>query len=1238
VRFTTKAVFKFIPLATLVISLTGCAAYSVKLKESIDQGDYKDAFEDSKEWLEDNSGSEKNSEVDKVRRLNAIAHMELVRKINTPAAYKSFQAWARPRRYAADLQREAARLEGIAFYNQVTLKRPSISAFKAFRRQYPNSVKIADARLREATLALAKARRKNTIYAHQQFRREYDPWPEAEKTVSTSRSMETGLAFNQAKGANTLSAYKSYREAYKSWTESKPFISQARQLESKLAYRKMMDASDVATFKALRLDYEDWPELKEELPKIRTEEVKRVFDFAKGSNTLVAYREFRSEYETWPEAKTQLKDAYALETKRAFELAVLEKTLPPLDAFKDRYKDPRSQADINNKIADFVTTPVLELIAAKQLPSDQRIDIFLSRDIDRPLVKERFKSSERSLWKLVSRSKRALAMRLFHRLYPNSKNAARARKREPVLAWNAADQLNNWQSYEAFMTDYPNHPKALPAETRYVNLKRVIESAEQWPRVKVTYSYRLPGGDYMLYVDVRDCEGQLVSGLRKQVFETYFGHHSGQIVDFYGLEEDRPLDVVFGIDLSGSMATEREAVHQAVSEFAETLRFRGRNARFGLVAFSDNIAATHQPTGSPKRFRTWIRGLPKSAGGAHEDSIHAMFKGSTMNLRSNAERIFILITDEPLQVNTEGTRALKFPNCGKARRIKYPRLSRSCRRSRACIRRVNNQQRRKHKANARRTRGCRAGNVDEGSKVMNRITKKLTTKRMRLFMLVSDLSHHGFHSLENNVGGEIVPVPQDESDPGPYREALLHVSNKLSKQYLIRVRAPNSAIGSAFKPTVIARHMHLWRNIADLPAKQVLELFSTGGTPACPHLTLVSKDRGIDVTNDCSGQWSQVPVPNDVGTLEIAASHKRQLTLITNKGLLLYSKDRGKQSRVLELKDQFAVQTGFDVNGTLWAIGQSQDGNYHLWSGTEKMTLVRQAIPVKPGLFPVLLPNLLPTKESVCILTSANQMECRQKDGVWRNRKMKGIRPDVLRERADFRPLAGRTGGGLLSTSRGAVFRTIDGGRKWNRVLSADGRRRSIVFAPGKRSLLCMSGTKSIHCSEDTGRTFFQVGREFSQGAISGITAVNQQLFVAQNGGLQSLSRIVSRDIPASKVYFETGKSEPSARLRPFLDKLAQSLADDDDLRLRIEGHADMRGSASMNEKLAAERAEAVATYLTDRDVARDRLEVLSFGERMPVRRGSGAASLARNRRVELTVFRPAPDVGWGSNHCADAR
>ena len=89
-------------------------------------------------------------------------------------------------------------------------------------------------------------------------------------------------------------------------------------------------------------------------------------------------------------------------------------------------------------------------------------------------------------------------------------------------------------------------------------------------------------------------------------------------------------------------------------------------------------------------------------------------------------------------------------------------------------------------------------------------------------------------------------------------------------------------------------------------------------------------------------------------------------------------------------------------------------------------------------------------------------------------------------------------------------------------------------------------------------------------------------------------------------------------------------------LTLRIEGHADRRGSARANEKLAQKRAAAVANYIRMQGVDSARVEVESFGERRPVRRGNSAADFSRNRRVELVLLRKMPVKGWGGDPCAN--
>lgn len=100
-------------------------------------------------------------------------------------------------------------------------------------------------------------------------------------------------------------------------------------------------------------------------------------------------------------------------------------------------------------------------------------------------------------------------------------------------------------------------------------------------------------------------------------------------------------------------------------------------------------------------------------------------------------------------------------------------------------------------------------------------------------------------------------------------------------------------------------------------------------------------------------------------------------------------------------------------------------------------------------------------------------------------------------------------------------------------------------------------------------------------------------------------------------VYFEFDKYDLTAESRAVL------LAHADKLRgasvaVRLEGHADERGSREYNMALGEKRANAVRDFLVTQGVSGSSLEVISFGEEQPVALGSDEASWAQNRRVEV--------------------
>ena len=89
---------------------------------------------------------------------------------------------------------------------------------------------------------------------------------------------------------------------------------------------------------------------------------------------------------------------------------------------------------------------------------------------------------------------------------------------------------------------------------------------------------------------------------------------------------------------------------------------------------------------------------------------------------------------------------------------------------------------------------------------------------------------------------------------------------------------------------------------------------------------------------------------------------------------------------------------------------------------------------------------------------------------------------------------------------------------------------------------------------------------------------------------------------------------------RDELDRNARCLEARAKLAVRLEGHADERGSTDYNLSLAQRRAESVRNYLVSLGVESDRLATLSYGEERPASSGHDERAWAENRRVEFST------------------
>ncbi|HLU62532.1 MAG TPA: peptidoglycan-associated lipoprotein Pal [Gammaproteobacteria bacterium] len=105
-------------------------------------------------------------------------------------------------------------------------------------------------------------------------------------------------------------------------------------------------------------------------------------------------------------------------------------------------------------------------------------------------------------------------------------------------------------------------------------------------------------------------------------------------------------------------------------------------------------------------------------------------------------------------------------------------------------------------------------------------------------------------------------------------------------------------------------------------------------------------------------------------------------------------------------------------------------------------------------------------------------------------------------------------------------------------------------------------------------------------------------------------------------VYFEFDRSDIPREELATLDAHARFLVENPNVRIRLEGHADERGSREYNIGLGDRRAQAVRRILLFQGVSADQITTVSYGEERPAVQGQGPEVWAKNRRVEIIYLR----------------
>ncbi len=110
----------------------------------------------------------------------------------------------------------------------------------------------------------------------------------------------------------------------------------------------------------------------------------------------------------------------------------------------------------------------------------------------------------------------------------------------------------------------------------------------------------------------------------------------------------------------------------------------------------------------------------------------------------------------------------------------------------------------------------------------------------------------------------------------------------------------------------------------------------------------------------------------------------------------------------------------------------------------------------------------------------------------------------------------------------------------------------------------------------------------------------------------------VGKAIVLDGIVFKTGSAEISPESEEILSKAFNTLEQNLEIEVEIQGHTDNVGKHAMNMKLSQSRAESVKNYLVNNGISAVRIATKGFGPDKPIAPNTTAEGKQKNRRIEF--------------------
>lgn len=104
-------------------------------------------------------------------------------------------------------------------------------------------------------------------------------------------------------------------------------------------------------------------------------------------------------------------------------------------------------------------------------------------------------------------------------------------------------------------------------------------------------------------------------------------------------------------------------------------------------------------------------------------------------------------------------------------------------------------------------------------------------------------------------------------------------------------------------------------------------------------------------------------------------------------------------------------------------------------------------------------------------------------------------------------------------------------------------------------------------------------------------------------------------------ITFDTNQSTIKSNFYTTLNKVAQTLTEDNKSAILVTGYTDNTGNDSINMPLSQARAQAVANYLVAQGVSSNKINAQGHGAANPIASNATPSGREQNRRVEISIY-----------------